>query len=148
MRGPLRPWILAACAALLFSCPKAPPSNVPSSNGTTGDTPAPAPAPPVPPDAATLTRATILRAADRRIVDDDLRAALADDEPALRAAAVLALGQIGLASSSPDVVRAAADAAPAVRAAAAFSLGLIADPATIAEATKLASDGDPAVRAA
>ena len=48
-----------------------------------------------PSDPGVTKLARILRAADRRLVDDDVRAMLADTDPALRAKAVLALGQIG-----------------------------------------------------
>ncbi|HEX4823723.1 MAG TPA: HEAT repeat domain-containing protein [Candidatus Polarisedimenticolaceae bacterium] len=158
MRVSALTWFVACCTALLFACPKAPPSGTAAASASTSAAAPAAPTPPAPPaapaeplpppDAATLTRAKILRAADRRVVDDDLRAALGDDDPALRAAAVLALGQIGLPASAADAAHAAADPVPHVRAVAAFSLGLIAQPSSVADLTRLAADSDTGVRAA
>ncbi|HZN54891.1 MAG TPA: HEAT repeat domain-containing protein [Candidatus Polarisedimenticolaceae bacterium] len=98
-------------------------------------------------DARTPKLARILRAADRRIVDEDLRALLSDPDETVRAKAVLAVGQIGEAGSRPDLERATHDATAVVRARAAFALGLLAeaDPAAIAP---LAADASPEVRAA
>src|SRR5262245_21014883 len=58
--------------------------------------------------------ARILRAADRRIVDDDLRALLAAGDPGVRATAARALGQISDPSTVADLVKATSDSAPEV----------------------------------
>jgi len=92
--------------------------------------------------------ARILRAADRRIVDDDLKSLLADPDAAIRAKATLALGQIGLPASLPELGTAASDAAGETRANAAFAMGLIADPSSEATLEHLAADSSVAVRAA
>ena len=81
---------------LVTGCPKSPPTTSPS-----GVDPA---------DAARIGKlARILRAADRRIVDDDLRALLGDEDPTARATAALALGQIADPSTLPDLEKSAAD---------------------------------------
>lgn len=92
--------------------------------------------------------ARVLRAGDRRIIDDDLRALLRDEDKAVRARAVLALGQIGDPSSIPELEAAAADEAAEPRACASFAIGLIADPLGSSVLTRLASDPAPIVRAA
>ena len=92
--------------------------------------------------------ARVLRAADRRIVDQDLRALLDDEDAVVRARAVLALGQIADSSSIPDLEKAAADTSEETRANAAFALGLIGDANALATLEKLAGDPAPKVRAA
>jgi HEAT repeat protein len=92
--------------------------------------------------------AQILRAADRRIIDDDLRALLGDEDAAVRAQAALALGQIGDPLCLPQLETAANDPAPGPRARAAFAMGLIADPSSEAALTRLAEDAEAAVRVA
>ena len=82
------------------------------------------------------------------MVDEDLRALLADSDPRVRAYAVLSLGQIAAPSSLPDLEHAAADSSPETRASAAFALGLLADVSTQAVLTQLAGDASPRVRAA
>ncbi len=91
--------------------------------------------------------ALILRAADLRALDSDLRGLLTDADPTVRAKAVLALGQIGDAAASPELATAATDTDPDIRANAAFSIGLVADPAGEAVVEKLATDPAAAVRA-
>jgi cyclophilin family peptidyl-prolyl cis-trans isomerase/HEAT repeat protein len=92
--------------------------------------------------------ARVLRAADRRIVDDDLRALLKDQDPVVRARAAETLGQIGDATSLPDVEKAVADATPEVRASAAFALGIIGEASADETLRPLATDPSPRVRAA
>lgn len=107
---------------------------------------APTPPPPAP-DPAVRALAEILRAEDRRVVDDPLLARLGDADPAVRAKAVRALGRIGDPTSRPRIEAAATDADPRVRAASALALGLLGDPAGEPAAATLARDPDPAVRA-
>ena len=90
MRFPLSAQMATALLVLLTGCPKTP--------TTTSPTPAPAPD-----DPRIVKLARILRAADRRVVDEDLRVLLTDGDPAVRANAALALGQIADASSLPDL---------------------------------------------
>jgi cyclophilin family peptidyl-prolyl cis-trans isomerase/HEAT repeat protein len=92
--------------------------------------------------------ARILRAADRRVVDDDLRALMADGDPSVRATAARALGQVSDPSTVPDLVKAASDPVPEVRASAAHAMGLIAGPSTGEVLVRLAADTEPQVRAA
>ena len=134
------PHTLCFTAAIILSlagagCPKAKPTTTPPAAAT------------APSDATISKLARILRAADRRIVDDDLRALLADENESVRAKAVLALGQIGDASSGPDLERATHDPAARVRARAAFSLGLLTTVDTAA-LVPLAGDASAEVRAA
>ena len=114
MRFPLSAQMATALLVLLTGCPKTP--------TTTSPTPAPAPD-----DPRIVKLARILRAADRRVVDEDLRVLLTDGDPAVRANAALALGQIADASSLPDLEKAATDTTAETRASAAFALGLLAD---------------------
>jgi cyclophilin family peptidyl-prolyl cis-trans isomerase/HEAT repeat protein len=135
---------IAALAVVLAGCPHAPvtptSSNPPARSADTATTRAD--------DPRIEKRAKILRAADRRVVDDDLRALIRDADPTIRAKAVLALGQIGHASTLADIEPATSDPAAAVRAVAAFSLGLLAVPSSNATAVALAADPDASVRAA
>ena len=135
MRLPPSARIATALFLLLTGCPKTPPTTSPS--------------PARPSDDPRIGKfAQILRAADRRVVDEDLRALLADADPAVRANAVFALGQIAEPSSVPDLEKAAADPTAETRASAAFALGLIADVSAQAVLTQLAGDSSPKVRAA
>jgi cyclophilin family peptidyl-prolyl cis-trans isomerase/HEAT repeat protein len=127
--------VAAAFLVLLTGCPKAPPASSPAA-ASRGD------------DARVGKLARILRAADRRIVDDDLRRLLADDDPGIRARAALVLGQIADPTSTQDLVKAAGDATPEVRARAAYAMGLIAEPSTVEALVRLAGDDAPQVRAA
>jgi cyclophilin family peptidyl-prolyl cis-trans isomerase/HEAT repeat protein len=122
-------------ALLAAGCPKATPTTTPAS------------APP-PSDPRIGKLARILRTSDRRIVDDDLRALLADGDVAVRTKAILALGQIGDPSTVPDLEKAAADPALEARAASAFAMGLIAEAATQNVLKTLAGDTAPSVRSA
>ena len=92
--------------------------------------------------------ARVLRAADRRIVDEDLRTLLEDEDPVVRASAVLALGQIAEPPSISDLEKAAIDPNEEPRTSAAFSFGLIADAKALTTLSKLAADPAPKVRAA
>ena len=115
MRLPPSARVAAALVLLVTGCPKTPTTTLP---------------PEARPDEDSRIDklARILRAADRRIVDDDLHALLADEDPTVRARAALALGQIAEPSSIPDLEKAATDSSDATRASAAFAMGLIADP--------------------
>jgi cyclophilin family peptidyl-prolyl cis-trans isomerase/HEAT repeat protein len=88
--------------------------------------------------------ARILRAADRRIVDEDLRTLLTDNDPTVRASAVLALGQIADPSTLPDLEKAATDPSEETRANAAFAMGLLAD--TKAQFVLISLAGDPSAK--
>ena len=125
-------------------CPMVTPASRPTAATTTAAPRAGAP----PKDDATITKlAKVLRAEDRRVVDDDLRGLLSDESEAVRAKAVLALGQIGEPSSRADLALATHDPAPRVRARAAFALGLL--PAIDTAALEpLAADASAEVRAA
>jgi cyclophilin family peptidyl-prolyl cis-trans isomerase/HEAT repeat protein len=92
--------------------------------------------------------AQILRAADRRVVDDPLRAAAADADPTVRARAAAAMGQIGDAAAVPLLEKILHDADASVRAAAAVALGLIAEPASRESLHAAVADTDPGVRGA
>jgi len=122
-------------ALLLTGCPKSPQSVSPVTGAAGADV-----------QIGKLAR--VLRAADRRIVDDDLRSLLADADAVVRAKAILALGQIGDTASLPDLDKAAADAEPKPRASAAYALGLIADPASNQTLVRSAGDASADVRAA
>jgi cyclophilin family peptidyl-prolyl cis-trans isomerase/HEAT repeat protein len=135
MRLSLSARVAAALVVLITGCPKAPPAVSPATASQVED-------------ARIGKLARILRAADRRLVDDDLRTLLADDDPGVRANAALALGQIADPPSLPDLVKAASDVTPEVRASAAYALGLFADPSTVELLVHLAADVSPKVRAA
>ncbi len=127
----------AAAIVLLLSCggPKAPATSSPAAAR-------------LPADPRIEKLALILRASDRRIVDDDLRALLADVDPSIREKAALALGQIGDRASVPDLEAAASDNDEGTKASAAFAMGLIADASTVATLRRLAGDTSARVRAA
>jgi peptidylprolyl isomerase len=131
--------VLAHCAAG--------PAKAPASGTATGAAHASANTP-APDDPRVEKLARILRASDRRVPDEDLRALLADGDASIRAKAVLALAQIGGPGMGRAVAHAATDPSPKVRAAAAFGLGLLAEPATNVDALSLALDANGAVRAA
>ncbi|HEX6853104.1 MAG TPA: HEAT repeat domain-containing protein [Candidatus Polarisedimenticolaceae bacterium] len=103
------------------------------------------PAPP--PDPRIRALAEILRAEDRRVVDDPLLARLGDADPAIRAKAVRAVGRIGDPTVRARIEQASTDGQPSVRAAAALALGLLGEPAGEATLVALANDADPSVRA-
>ena len=130
--------VAMALVVLLTGCPKAPPTTSPTLPTAAGAVD----------DAQVGKLARVLRAADRRIVDDDLRALLADDDPAVRARAALALGQIADPSSLQDLEKATSDSTPEVRANAAYAIGLVADPSALPVLVRLADDASPKVRAA
>ena len=135
MRNLLPAHLAVVLVLAITGCPSAPKTTSPASAGAVGD-------------AHVHKLAQILRAADRRIIDDDLRVLLSDTDPTVRAKAVLALGQIGEASSLADSLKAATDAVPEVRQSAAFTIGLLADVASEPDLERLAGDATPGVRAA
>lgn len=130
---------IAAVFLLATGCPRTPTTATPAA------TPAAAKARE---DAQIQKLAQILRASDRRIVDDDLRHLVSDADEEVRAKAALALGQIGERSSVAELGKAALDSAARPRAAAAFAMGLIADASSEPALERLAADSAPEVRAA
>jgi peptidylprolyl isomerase len=135
MRVPISARLAAAAVVMLAGCPKTPTTTSPATTTRVED-------------GRIGKLARILRAADRRIVDDDLRALLADGDAAIRAKAALTLGQIGEPASVPDLEKAAADSSAKTRASAACALGLIAERSAQEALEKLAADADSDVRAA
>ncbi|HXV75974.1 MAG TPA: HEAT repeat domain-containing protein [Candidatus Polarisedimenticolaceae bacterium] len=93
-------------------------------------------------------RAQVLRAEDRRLVDDQLLAALRHAQPEIRAAAVRALGRIGDPGQSSRLEEATQDDAPEVRAAAAFAIGRIGAAGALERLEPLGQDESATVRAA
>lgn len=91
--------------------------------------------------------AGVLRAEDRRLIDADLLAALSDDSPEVRAAAVRAVARIGAPESGTHLVARLDDPDPVVRAAAAFGLGLLGRAEAVPALISAFDDGDPEVRA-
>jgi cyclophilin family peptidyl-prolyl cis-trans isomerase/HEAT repeat protein len=77
------------------------------------------------PDELLASRARILRAEDRRLVDEELLATLDHERPEIRSRAVQALGRIGDVAYADRVTEALDDEAPEVRSRAAFALGLL-----------------------
>jgi len=134
MRLPLSFVVAALVAFIGTGCPKPDVASSPAATKPSAD-------------ALAGKLARILRSADRRIVDGELTALLADFDPLVRAKAVLALGQIGEPSSLPDLEEAANDPAPAPRASAAYAMGLIGDPSSMTTLLRLTGDAEAAVRA-
>ena len=93
-----------------------------------------------------IRKARVLRAEDRREVDDALLAALRDPEGEVRAMAVQALGRIGDAAYVDRVTAALEDDDPSVRASAAFALGLLGAPEGVGPLLDRARDEDVSVR--
>lgn len=93
-----------------------------------------------------IRKARVLRAEDRREVDDALLAALRDPEGEVRAMAVQALGRIGDAAYADRVTAALEDDDASVRARAAFALGLLGAPEGVGPLLDLAGDEDVSVR--
>ena len=91
--------------------------------------------------------ARILRAADRRIVDDDLRALLADDDPGVRGTAAWALGQTPTLDG-PGSREGRERLAPGGRASAAHAMGLHRRPVDGRGRPEWLADPQPRVRAA
>ena len=116
---------------------------------------APPAAPPAEPDprepvsAAELLsmRAAVLRAEDRRVIDDTLREAVSFPDGGVRAAAIRALGRIGGPSALELILERLEDGNPAVRDEVAFALGLLGDPAGRRAVEILSRDTDAGVRA-
>lgn len=92
-------------------------------------------------------RAEILRAEDRRVVDEPLLAALSSPDASVRALACGALGRIGDPSTRTTLEDRLEDDDPRVRAEAAFALGLLGDPAAVAALARASGDKVAAVRA-
>jgi len=90
MRSLIQMGAVVASLALLAACPQASPTTTSSSSAKK----------PKLDDATVGKLAAILRAADRRIVDDSLRSAMGDSSPRVRERAAMALGQIGSAAST------------------------------------------------
>ena len=106
-------------------------------------------APPAPAeDPSILKLAAVLRAEDRRIADDPLRAALSDPSPRVRAAAVRAVGRIGGPGASTLLVAALKDVEASVRVEAAFGLGQLADATALPRLLEAAKDADALARSA
>jgi cyclophilin family peptidyl-prolyl cis-trans isomerase/HEAT repeat protein len=99
------------------------------------------------PDGDLEVLARVLRAEDRRWVDEDLLEALEDGDPRIRMAAVRALGRIGGSQSLAILPQAAVDPDPGVRATAVFGLGLRRDDSSLEPCVSAAADEDPGVRA-
>src|SRR5215831_2781633 len=97
-------------------------------------------------DARVKKLALVLRAEDRRIVDDSLRGLLADPDGEIRARAAAAYGQIGDRATAAEVAALTKDTDTRVRAAAAFALGLIGETAPRDPLHLLVVDSSPAVR--
>jgi len=93
-------------------------------------------------------RASILRAEDRGVIDEELRTALASSDRRVRAQAVRALGRIGDSAALPELTRALEDPQETVRQEAAFALGLIGGDVALQSLTAAADDRSPWVRAA
>jgi cyclophilin family peptidyl-prolyl cis-trans isomerase/HEAT repeat protein len=115
--------------------------------GCAAPRPAAVATPAPPPDPRIRSLAAILRAEDRRVVDEALLGRMSDPDPTIRAKAVRALGRIGDPASLPLLEKSAGDAEPRVRAATALALGLLGDATADAALTALAKDADPSVRA-
>jgi len=137
MRSLIQMGAVVASLALLAACPQASPTTTSSSSAKK----------PKLDDATVGKLAAILRAADRRIVDDSLRSAMGDSSPRVRERAAMALGQIGSAAERTLLESHAADPDAPTREAVAFSLGLIAAPESRAALETLSTDAQPAVRA-
>lgn len=98
--------------------------------------------------ATLVNRAAILRAEDRRVSDDALRAALADPDDHVRAMAVRAVGRIAAPDAMEALAAAIRDTVPSVREEAAFGLGQIGVPEGLAPLVGAARDGSVGVRTA
>lgn len=98
--------------------------------------------------AALYERAAVLRAEDRRAVDEGLRQALSSASEVNRAAAILAMGRIRDVSSRGAISAAMADPAPRVRAAAVFAQALLDDGGPHSGLVAALQDPVPTVRAA
>ena len=92
-------------------------------------------------------RAAVLRAEDRRVIDDALHQAVSYPDGGVRAAAIRALGRIGDPSALELVLDRLQDGSPAVRDEVAFALGLLGDPSGLRAVEILARDTDAGVRA-
>jgi len=99
------------------------------------------------PDELLASRARILRAEDRRLVDEDVLEALAHGRPEIRSRAVQALGRIRDVAYADRLTEALDDKAPVVRARAAFALGLLDAPGGLEAVAEHVGDSDAEVRA-
>jgi len=93
-----------------------------------------------------IREARVLRAEDRREVDDALLSALRDPDAGIRVSAVQALGRIGDATHADRVTAALGDDEATVRASAAFALGLLGAPDGVDALLDLVRDEDESVR--
>jgi cyclophilin family peptidyl-prolyl cis-trans isomerase/HEAT repeat protein len=110
--------------------------------------PAADPAAPSAADARLNKLARILRAADRRTIDDGLRELLADPDADVRSRAVAGFGQVGDRASAAEIAPLTKDPDPRVRAATAFALGLIGETSPRDPIHLLVADPSPIVRGA
>ena len=94
-----------------------------------------------------LRKAEILRAEDRRVVDEALLAALGHSSARIRVLAVRGLGRIGDPTSRSAIEDALGDENGAVRGEAAFALGHLGDAASLPALRKLLDDPELRVRA-
>jgi HEAT repeat protein len=76
----------------------------------------------------------------------DLRALLADTDPAVRRRAALAIGRVGRVEGVPPLLTALSDPEDAVRAAAAFALGLIGSDTAVEPLEAILNDASASVR--
>ncbi len=103
-----------------------------------------------PPDRQDLSleaRAAVLRAEDRGLVDDPLRAACASSDMQIRETAARALGRIGTDEALLLATGLLADRSPAVRSEAVLALGLSREEAVLDQLLPLAGDDSARVRA-
>ena len=112
----------------------------------TGRDPIPS-APSKSPDEILHLRAAVLRAQDRRVVDEALLAALDDPLPELRTVAVRTLGRIGDPQYGARLKTALEDDEPSVRAEALFALALLGGENALIAIEGLAEDANLRVRA-
>jgi HEAT repeat protein/cyclophilin family peptidyl-prolyl cis-trans isomerase len=132
-RSQLSTWLLSAVCLAAVGC-------------TAGKNPAPNSSPRSP-DEILLRRAAILRAQDRRVVDEGLLAALNDPLPEVRALAARALGRIGDRQQTATLQRALNDDHGSVRSDALFALALLGGDSALAAVESTLADPDLRVRA-
>ncbi len=89
--------------------------------------------------------ASILRAEDRRVIDETLEACLASPDAELRRHAVRAIGRIGGAQAYEHLSAAVTDTDAGVRARAAFGLGLVGGRDSLDLLATMTEDKDPGV---
>jgi cyclophilin family peptidyl-prolyl cis-trans isomerase/HEAT repeat protein len=126
-----------------------PPAPPPATEATPLKTGEANPAPEAPEAAERRLRvlAAILRAEDRREVDESLRQSLRDPRPESRARAALAVGRIASPGTRALLETALKDSAEEVRVEAAFALGLLGDTQTVQALVAASRDSSFLVRA-